>query len=104
MEFKLAHEAAILSTRYRSSVLTAKIERQLTDSATEELILDFEGVRFVSYSFADEFLSAMIGQARYMGLDGPSLVNLAPAIKGMLAACLSTQQLATLKLTPQALH
>jgi anti-anti-sigma regulatory factor len=100
MQFKLATEAAILSTRYRSAVLTAKIEQQLTDSATE-LVLDFEGVRFVSYSFADEFLSAMIGQARYMGLDAPSLVNLDPAVKGMLAACLSVQQLATLKLTPQ---
>lgn len=96
MHFKLAREASVLSTRSRGAALTGKVESAFDDPAAK-VVLDFEGVRFISHSFAHEFLSAVIGHARYKGAEPLTLINLNPSVESTVRDSLSSRQLAAVR-------
>jgi hypothetical protein len=57
MRFKLTDYGEVFSTRPRGAELLALLEEQARSASVVEI--DFEGVKGVSYSFADEFVGEL---------------------------------------------
>lgn len=58
MLFRLADHGEVFSTRARGQELLAQLEADANDATTVEIT--FEGVRSISYSFADAFLGEVM--------------------------------------------
>jgi hypothetical protein len=62
MRFRLADHGEVFSTRPRGGVVLAQLEAGARGASTVEI--DFEGVRSLSYSFADSFVGEAMQRAR----------------------------------------
>ena len=61
MRFRLTDYGEVFSTRPRGAELLALLEQQA--SAATVIEIDFDGVKSVSYSFADEFVGELAERA-----------------------------------------
>jgi hypothetical protein len=69
---KLAERGDALATRPRAAALRAEVEQEV--AAGEVVGLNFDGVRAVSYSFADELVGALaelaLGSGGHIRIEG----------------------------------
>lgn len=59
--------------------MLSDLESRLDDSDAS-ITLDFEGVKHVSYSFADEFIGKLVQRAHDGDVAPPTLVNVGPSV------------------------
>ncbi len=84
MVYQLSKQGSVFSTRPRAVRLLVDLQQQVGDLDTTPLVLDFDGVRDVSYSFTDEFVGTLIQRAIDERATAPSLINMAPAVHEMI--------------------
>lgn len=84
MRFLLSKQGQVFSTRSRGVMLLDRLEQEIADAPTVEV--DFDGVRSISYSFADEFVGELLERAS-AGRYRCSLVltNLSPESERVIA-------------------
>lgn len=74
MRYRFADQGLVFSTRERGSRVLDDILLRLGDAEAETVLLDLEGVRSISYSFADECIGEVC--TRLMGQSHiPVVVN-----------------------------
>lgn len=76
MEYRLADQGLVFSTRDRGARMLADLREKTHDVPLETVRIDFDGVRSVSYSFVDEFIGEL---AQTAGADAPKCINVSPA-------------------------
>ena len=72
MQYRLADHGLVFSTRDRGARMLADLREQVGSAPMESVVIDFGGVRSVSYSFVDEFIGELMQSA---GSSVPTLVN-----------------------------
>jgi hypothetical protein len=90
---RLAEEGSAFSTRARGARLLADIEERALASAGESIVLDFEGVNHVSYSFADAFVGKLVQHARDTGGTLPAIENATPGVLEIIDLNLNSRRL-----------
>jgi hypothetical protein len=85
MEYRLAEQALVFSTRDRGARLLAEVLEAIRTAPTEPVKLDFEGVLSASYSFLDEFVGKL---AQAMHPAAPILINMPPAVASTIESSL----------------
>jgi hypothetical protein len=87
MRFKVAEYGEVFSTRRRGAELLDVLEQE-ADSVTS-VEIDFDGVRSVGYSFADEFMGELAERAsRRDGSIEISLVNASDRVERVILGSL----------------
>lgn len=76
MEYRLANQGLVFSTRDRGARVLADLRKKTRGVALESVRIDFGGVRSVSYSFIDEFIGEL---AQTSGAAAPRCINVSPA-------------------------
>jgi anti-anti-sigma regulatory factor len=99
MRFSLAERGSVFSTRDRGIGLLAILDTQLSQcSADEELVLDFDGVHHVSYSFADEFVATVMQRAVREGSQPPRLEGMSATVERVIDSTLGNYEIPALAL------
>ncbi|MEA2372633.1 MAG: hypothetical protein QOH12_3027 [Solirubrobacteraceae bacterium] len=75
LRYKLVEQGSVFSTRSRGVRMLTDLESRVSE-AQGPIVLDFEGVKHVSYSFADEFVGKLMQRAHDTGSPLPELVNI----------------------------
>lgn len=85
MRFSMADRGSVFSTRDRSILVLAELEREEAASpGDDELILDFSDVTNISNSFADGFVGVIASRRRSLGLPDPHLVEMEPFVQTVI--------------------
>lgn len=77
MQFSLAKNGLVFSTRDRGSRMRAELLEMIDRAPSETMTIDFAGVQSASYSFLDEFVGKL---AEATAPNTPKLVNVPPMI------------------------
>lgn len=93
MMYQLANQGSVFATRPRARQVLADLHEQLDPLSGPALELDFEGVRDVSYSFADELVGTLVQRACDAEVEIPILVNVAPEVLATIRLNLDTREL-----------
>ena len=81
MHYKLALQGSVFSTRPRAVSMLQDLQGQLATAPSHEtLVLDFAGVRHVSFSFADEFVGTLVQRAHDDAVAPVRVENTSPAV------------------------
>ncbi len=72
MQYRLADQGLVFSTRDRGARVLADVRTKIGNAPMESVTIDFAGVRSVSYSFIDEFIGELMQSA---AASAPKLVN-----------------------------
>ncbi|HEV3070291.1 MAG TPA: DUF4325 domain-containing protein [Solirubrobacteraceae bacterium] len=76
-------------------MLLAALDRELLQYPTdEELVLDFEGVEKVSYSFADEFVATLMQRSLREGERIARLEGMSPVVERVVESTLRRYEIA----------
>jgi hypothetical protein len=91
--FPLAQLGQAFSTRDRGLRALADLQSQMLKADTGQVIVDFGGVRTVSYSFADGFFGKLAQRAADAHLDPPQAKNLAAEVREQVVSSLADRGL-----------
>lgn len=92
MRFQLASYGHAFATRPRGAELLGALEEQV--SYSNEAVIDFEGVRSVSYSFADEFIAELLQRVEQGTCSfSVQLDNVAPELRSVICMAISKRGL-----------
>jgi len=90
--YQLAKQGSVFSTRPRAVRLLAHLH-EVSDLDTTPLVLDFQGVRDMSYSFADEFIGTLTQRAIDEQVEAPQLINMEAPVCEMVSLSLASREL-----------
>ena len=76
MEYRVADQGLVFSMRDRGARMLADLREKARNVPLDDVRVDFEGVRSVSYSFIDEFIGEL---AQTAGTEAPRCINVSPA-------------------------
>jgi hypothetical protein len=93
MEYQLAYRGSVFSTRSRGVELLVDLETCLLSNPRDEVVLDFEGVKHVSFSFVDEFVGRLVQRAEDNRAEVPRLTNLTPDVAAIVSMSLRSREL-----------
>ena len=92
MEYRLADQGHVFSSRDRGARLRADLREKTGDGSLADVVINFEDILSVTYSFADEFIGQLVQDAG----DGiPRCVNVAPGIARTIERSLKKRSLDT---------
>lgn len=86
MDYKLTKYGSVFSTRSKGARMLAELK------ATPEVV-DFRGVRSVSYSWADEFVGKLYQRAHDRGAAVPAIANAEHAVLSVINFSLNNRGL-----------
>lgn len=93
LRYRLSEHGSVFSTRARGVRLLTDVESRLSESHSP-IVLDFEGVKHVSYSFADEFVGKLMQRAHDSASGLPELINVDESVHDVIKLNLRSRELA----------
>lgn len=76
MRYRIADYGTVFSTRDRGARVLVEVLEAYRARNNGEIIVDFEGVRSMTHSFADEFIGELLSMAKRGEVPTPALENL----------------------------
>jgi STAS-like domain of unknown function (DUF4325) len=103
MRCRLVEQGSVFSTRARGVELLSGLEASYFGHPLDPIVLDFDGVKHVSFAFADEFVGRLVQRAHDNRLAVPQIVNVSPEIQSMVGLSLRSRELPdVISTTPSA--
>ncbi|MGA9314245.1 MAG: STAS-like domain-containing protein [Solirubrobacteraceae bacterium] len=90
MLIQMAEHGLVFSLRDRGRRMRAEVLEKMSTSPRETLVLDFDQVRSVSNSFADEFVGVL---AESMAPNTPEVINASPGVAKRIEGSLRRRNL-----------
>jgi len=100
--FRLARHGSAFATRERGLRVLADLQAEMLKSRAERVVVDFDGVQIVSYSFADGFYGKLAQRASDEGAEPPVAVALSDDVRDKVEQSMADRGLALRELVASA--